>query len=86
MILSDVLTHGVNEIALSIFTDDNQALLAACVDPSYPSLTTIPYNSYWQNFQIIIINAYLSGGSQGLGVQHALRRHPNFLSVLLTFG
>lgn len=63
--LSDVLVHMVDGTSLSIFTDDNQALLAACIDPSYPSLTTIPYSPYWYNFQTIT-NASISGRSQGL--------------------
>ncbi|KAJ0122696.1 hypothetical protein J7T55_003212 [Diaporthe amygdali] len=63
--LSDVLVHMVDGTSVSIFTDDNQALLAACIDPSYPSLTTIPYSPYWYNFQTIT-NASISGRSQGL--------------------
>lgn len=65
MTLSDVRVHLVDGTALSIFTDDNQALLAACIDPSYPSLTTIPYSPYWRNFQTIT-DASISGRSQGL--------------------
>ncbi|KAL1862646.1 hypothetical protein Daus18300_008444 [Diaporthe australafricana] len=65
MTLSDIVVHMVDGTALSIFTDDSQGLLAACIDPSYPSLTTIPYSPYWYNFQKIT-NASISGRSQGL--------------------
>lgn len=63
--LSDMIVHMVDGTALSIFTDNNQALLAACIDPSYPSLTTIPYSPYWYNFEKIT-NGSISGHSQGL--------------------
>lgn len=65
MTLSDVLVHFVDGTTKSIFADESQALLAACIDPSYPSLTTIPSSPYWSNFQKIT-DASITGRSTGL--------------------
>lgn len=63
--LSDILVNMVEGTSSSIFGDDSQTLLAACIDPGYPSLTTIPLNPYFENFQTIT-NATITGRSAGL--------------------
>lgn len=63
--LSDILVNMVEGTSLSVFGDDSQTLLAACIDPGYPSLTTIPLDPYFESFQTIT-NATITGRSEGL--------------------
>lgn len=63
--LSDILANMVDGSSSSIFADDAQTLLAACIDPGYPSLSTIPLDPYFENFQAIT-NATITGRSAGL--------------------
>lgn len=63
--LSDILVDMVEGSSSSIFGDDAQTLLAACIDPGYPTLMTIPLDPYFENFQSTT-NATITGRSTGL--------------------
>lgn len=65
MTLSDVRVNFVDGTQKSIFPDDSQSLVTACVDPSYPTLTTMLSSPYWSNFQKFT-DASISGRSLGL--------------------
>lgn len=63
--LTDVLVNFVNGTSSSIFPDSASSLLAACLDPAYPTLTTIPLDPYFGNFETLT-SASISGHSKGL--------------------
>ncbi|POS73717.1 hypothetical protein DHEL01_v207886 [Diaporthe helianthi] len=65
MTLSDIRVHLVDGTPKSVFPENSQSLMTACVDPSYPSLTTMLSYPYWSNFQEIT-DASISGRSLGL--------------------
>lgn len=64
--LTDITLNWVDGTSSSLFADgDASSLLAACIDPSYPALLTIPMYPYWSNFQTIT-DARVTGHSRGL--------------------
>lgn len=64
--LSDITLNFVDGTSSSLFPDASPtSLLAACLDPAYPTLTTIPLNPYFSNFENLT-NATISGRSKGL--------------------
>lgn len=64
--LTDVILNWVDGTSSSLFSDDDtSSLLAACIDPSYPALATIPLYPYWSNFQTTT-DARITGHSTGL--------------------
>ncbi|KAI3395352.1 hypothetical protein diail_1408 [Diaporthe ilicicola] len=63
--LADIRLNFVNGTTASIFPSDASAALAACLDPAYPTLMTVPLYPYWTNFETLT-NSSATGRSTGL--------------------
>lgn len=65
MTLSDIIVNFVEGSTSSLFPDSSSTVLAACLAPTYPTLTTIPLEPYFDNFETLT-DASITGRSQGL--------------------
>jgi hypothetical protein len=64
--LTDVILNWVDGTSSSLFAGgDASSLLAACIDPAYPVLATIPMYPYWNKLQTTT-GARITGHSTGL--------------------
>lgn len=63
--LTDVVVHFTNGTTASMFPGEASAALAACLDPAYPTLMTIPLDPYWIAFESLT-NASITNRSEGL--------------------
>lgn len=63
--LTDVVVGFANGTTASIFPGGASTALAACLDPAYPTLMTIPLDPYWIAFESLT-NSSITGRSDGL--------------------
>lgn len=63
--LTDILVNFVDGTSSSLFPQSASTLQAACLNPAYPTLTTMPLDPYFDNFETLT-SATISGRSNGL--------------------